>query len=824
GKNKALVKDAERIEKLKPLNSKPETEDTKKAESSDHTEARRSDAIVSAVKKTIKPEIASHDELMGMLSNRFGGDGIDALASAIIEQYKKSASIGDFENLFTDGGKNIYTVLQNQQLENERYSLSTDNGANMELGLGDDAQGLFTPHHVDPGMLNDKLDRWLQGELKSDESLEFGDTPYILTRLGATNLPVIMHQDVLVKLTGGKHDVSLDTIRNMPNLINDPIMVLASDTVPGAYVILTEDVDKSGRPVVAALHLNKRQSHFYVNRVASVYGRNNAQTFIENQARLGNIKYVDDIKIQDWPQSRGLQLPKLADTNPVDNIILYKSDIVNTYSMQNSNNNAKESGDHDERRNDVTTRSVGRSISEGANEPSGSLYQTTGRAEENGGKRTDTESSRRIYAENVRAVQGTEIRQQGAFRCEFVNQEYYTDDMRAIEEYNAKRGIKHTYFFFDSGEVVFKPSVKFRGAITKDGDLYIQCNHAKYSPEQINKHELVHQNYNSKDVVKIRKYINDHLTENEKRYIIDVMYARYGLVCKGDKNKIFEEFVCDVLSGMNTYSVQFKNVAQEYWSRHTDLIDNYSAADYTGSIDAGGALLSSQEYADTTAMRESVLYKGQPIYSLNNDKDKLRYSTQGLRIPKSEYYKFARAVGTDYYNSNKTHSGLQYQSVVGTKDHILYVYEDYGFDNYKIVGRVDYANVETANKVMELIDNGKINRISDLVSRLSEWLETRQGGYSIYNAYTKKRRSSGSVRALSSEQSRSNARGTDGSSGRDAENGRTDDINFSIEDNNANVALGLGDDAQGLFTPHHVDPGMLNDKLDRWLQGELKSD
>ena len=126
--------------------------------------------------------------------------------------------------------------------------------------------------------------------------------------------------------------------------------------------------------------------------------------------------------------------------------------------------------------------------------------------------------------------------------------------------------------------------------------------------------------------------------------------------------------------------------------------------------------------------------------------------------------------------------GLQYQSVVGTNDHILYVYEDCGFDNYKIVGRVDYADTETANKVMELIDNGRINRISDLVGRLSEWLETRQGSYSIYNAYTKKRRSSRGVRSLYQEQSKSDTRGIDGGSGRDAENGRTDDISFSLED------------------------------------------
>lgn len=427
---------------------------------------------------------------------------------------------------------------------------------------------------------------------------------------------------------------------------------------------------------------------------------------------------------------------------------------------------------NDERRNNVTARSVGRSVSESADKSGGSLYEAARESEENGGQRTDTESSRRIYAENVRAVQGTEVRQQGAFRCEFINPEYYTDDMRAIAESNAKKGIK-TYFFFGDGRAAFCPDARFRGAIRKN-EVYIQCDHARYSPEQINKHELVHKNYKSEDVQKVREYINNNLTEEEKRYIINVMYSHYAQQCKGDVNKVFEEFVCDVLSGINSCGGKFADITQEYWSKHTDLIDSYSAADYSDSTDAGGVSLSSQ--------RESILYEGQPMYSLNKGTDKIRYSPQGLRIPGAEYHKFIRAVGTDYYNKNKTHSGLQYQSVVGSNDHILYVYEDYGFDNYKIVGRVDYADVETANKVMELIDNGETIEITELVSEVSEWLKARQSSYSIYNAYTKKRRSSRGVHSVSAKQSRSIARGTDGSSGRDAENGRADDISFSLED------------------------------------------
>ncbi len=79
-------------------------------------------------------------------------------------------------------------------------------------------------------------------------------------------------------------------------------------------------------------------------------------------------------------------------------------------------------------------------------------------------------------------------------------------------------------------------------------------------------------------------------------------------------------------------------------------------------------------------------------------------------------------------------------------------------------------------------DNGETIEIAELVSEVSEWLETRQSSYSIYNAYTKKRRSSRGVYSVSQRQSKSIARGADGSGRRDAENGGTGDISFSLDE------------------------------------------
>ncbi len=184
--------------------------------------------------------------------------------------------------------------------------------------------------------LSRQVDLWLQGKIRSDEHFNFGNTPEVLKQLGAQNLPIVTNQSVMVKITGGSHAIALDVIKDIPAAMAVPIMIFKSDTVKNAFVILTEHNDKSGDAVIVALHLNKEEKYIRVNRVASIYGKERNENFIQNQIAAGNLKYVNKNKSQAWSQSRGLQLPKLADTNPDNNIILYKENVVNRYAIKKS--------------------------------------------------------------------------------------------------------------------------------------------------------------------------------------------------------------------------------------------------------------------------------------------------------------------------------------------------------------------------------------------------------------------------------------------------------------------------------------------------------
>jgi hypothetical protein len=68
-------------------------------------------------------------------------------------------------------------------------------------------------------------------------------------------------------------------------------------------------------------------------------------------------------------------------------------------------------------------------------------------------------------------------------------------------------------------------------------------------------------------------------------------------------DKVWEEFVADVLSEISTFSQQFSEVVNNYWSGNDTNLDNFKVSEYTHSADAGGTGGMSNEQISTTDSR-----------------------------------------------------------------------------------------------------------------------------------------------------------------------------------------------------------------------------
>ncbi len=186
---------------------------------------------------------------------------------------------------------------------------------------------------------------WLYGQGKkygsyNGEFFKLGTTPTIFTKHGAPSVELIMYDDVITKVTGGKHNISLDEIAKLPSQLNDPIL-LFSGSVPNSFVALTELVDKLGNDVIVAVHINKHYSRNVVNKIASLYsksdnnGNNRIIDYIKRQINEQNLIDASNNKASNWFTTRGLQLPKVVQTIlDANKRISQKDPVVNIDDMQ----------------------------------------------------------------------------------------------------------------------------------------------------------------------------------------------------------------------------------------------------------------------------------------------------------------------------------------------------------------------------------------------------------------------------------------------------------------------------------------------------------
>ena len=134
-------------------------------------------------------------------------------------------------------------------------------------------------------------------------------------------------------------EMTREVIKNLPALLNDPILVLDSKTVSGRLVLLGE-VYANGKPVMMALELNPstrsgKSTYVDVIKVASAYARNNTQNLINSS----NIRFVCENKsrVNDWLKVNRLQLPlPNTQSNSATDSIPENSQNVNSISENKS--------------------------------------------------------------------------------------------------------------------------------------------------------------------------------------------------------------------------------------------------------------------------------------------------------------------------------------------------------------------------------------------------------------------------------------------------------------------------------------------------------
>ena len=157
------------------------------------------------------------------------------------------------------------------------------------------------------------IDKVFSGNYPSGKLLSVGDTPELLTRYGANPLPMTMTQDAAYKIAypegymGGKHNLGMSVLKQLPYQIENPVAILKSNTQPSSIVLLTawKDGDKS---IIVPLHIDKQGAISVENRIASAYQTGHMQSYLGEAD--SNVLYTKNNEDVHQLLSNGVQFPK----------------------------------------------------------------------------------------------------------------------------------------------------------------------------------------------------------------------------------------------------------------------------------------------------------------------------------------------------------------------------------------------------------------------------------------------------------------------------------------------------------------------------------
>ena len=178
----------------------------------------------------------------------------------------------------------------------------------------DEQNGIVRPERVIEvnKRFNEELDEFKDKQLKGG-ILHLGE-PNALLRSSGLNASEITLTAKTLKEHLDKHGISIEEIKDLPNAINNPMMVYEWGTKAKSTIIITNITRESGDKITVAVKLERNGEEMTINEIASIHGKE-GQLFISDMISEGehnidnSLKYVQENRkeVLDW---LGLDSPK----------------------------------------------------------------------------------------------------------------------------------------------------------------------------------------------------------------------------------------------------------------------------------------------------------------------------------------------------------------------------------------------------------------------------------------------------------------------------------------------------------------------------------
>ena len=171
----------------------------------------------------------------------------------------------------------------------------------------------------------EQVEDWQAGKIPEQDSLIVGRTPEVFRKIGLSDLPMTLdqrHTDYAVNGTKANHQMSMEMIERLPELLENPIAIIGSETRADDSLIAIVEATINGKPVVAPVTIQTTSESNGVqidaNHLASAYGRKNAVKLLENAIQKENadgvgVYYLDKSRASNLVSDPREQFPSVSE-------------------------------------------------------------------------------------------------------------------------------------------------------------------------------------------------------------------------------------------------------------------------------------------------------------------------------------------------------------------------------------------------------------------------------------------------------------------------------------------------------------------------------
>lgn len=188
-----------------------------------------------------------------------------------------------------------------------------------------------------------EYDEW--DKVDARKTFTLGRTSQSLKEVGVQDRVIKMDASKLIRIKAEHREMTDDVIKQIPEILENPIIILESFSVSGR-IVMFGDILINGKPVLAALELNpQNREGYYANeiKVVSSYKKDSVQQLIDKSKILWINQNKN--KTDNWLRRTRVQFPvDLNQTGLINKIIPQKVSFVNdsiSKKIEKSDNNAE---------------------------------------------------------------------------------------------------------------------------------------------------------------------------------------------------------------------------------------------------------------------------------------------------------------------------------------------------------------------------------------------------------------------------------------------------------------------------------------------------